>query len=284
MEKGKNKAKSIKLKENDIICPSCNSILTISDEIKSDEFIQCSKCEAIINNPFFYSGKFVICDNCGNNAELPKSIENELIIHCNVCNQDIINPHSDKYNPILCPYCYNEVHIPEEIMHEKYIQCPFCQNEFKNTLKSKRNTNTQNLNKTKFNQDLTSNNNNSTANKSTNFTENQNKWIIGIIIFIFVLIFGYAIDDTSLSSSNSLYRVNTTTYVATSKSSFDEMFRYINDDDIQALSTLINDGKIQLLSSGTKVYLINSHFSYCVVRRKGSPTKLWIVREYLTKE
>ena len=62
------------------------------------------------------------------------------------------------------------------------------------------------------------------------------------------------------------------------------MFRYINDEDNQALSTLISYGQVQTLSSGTKVNLISSHFSYCVVRLKGSTRKIWIVTEHITKD
>ena len=283
MEKEKNKAKPLKLGKNDIICPSCNSILTISEDIKNDELIQCAKCEAAINNPFFYSGKFVICGNCGNNAELPKNLENELIVNCSVCNQDVINPHSDKYKPIPCPHCYNEVHIPEEIINERYILCPFCQNDFKNTLRNKKNLNTQNQNNSSLQQNLTSSNNISIVDESINLTKKQKNWIAGIVIFVIILIIGYATDDSS-SSSNSLYTINTTTYVATSKSSFDEMFRYINDGDNQALSTLMSYGEVQTLSAGTKVNLISSHFSYCVVRLKGSTRKIWIVTEHITKD
>lgn len=286
MDKEKSKAKSLKLGKDDIICPSCNSVLTISEEIKNDELIQCPKCEAAINNPFFYSGKFVICANCGNNAELPKDLENELVVNCSICRQDVINPHSDKYNPITCPHCFMNVHIPEEIIHERYILCPNCQNDFKNTLRQKKNTSPQiqNQNNSNSQQNVTSNRNSNIVDEPINLTKKQKNWIAGIVIFIIILIIGYATDNSSSSSSNSLYTVNTTTYVATSKSSFDEMFRYINDGDNQALSTLMSYGEVQTLSAGTKVNLISSHFSYCVVRRQGSTSKLWIVIEHITKD
>lgn len=286
MDKEKNKAKSLKLGKNDIICPSCHSILTISEDIKNDELIQCSKCEAAINNPFFFSGKFVICGNCGNNAELPKDLENELIVNCGVCGQDVINPHSDSYNPIVCPHCFIETHVPEEVIHERYLQCPNCMNDFKNTLRQKKNNSSikQNLENSNLQQNEIVKNDNSIVNEPISLTKNQRNWIIGIVIFVIVLIIGYATDNSSSTSSNSLYTVNTTTYVATSKSSFDEMFRYINDGDNQALSTLMSYGEVQTLSAGTKVNLISSHFSYCVVRRQGSTSKLWVVTEHITKD
>jgi DNA-directed RNA polymerase subunit RPC12/RpoP len=285
MDKEKNKAKSLKLGKDDIICPSCNSVITIADELKDDELIQCPKCDAAINNPFFYSGKFVICANCGNNAELPKTLENELVVNCSICRQDVINPHSNEYNPITCPHCFMNIHIPEEIIHERYILCPNCQNDFKNTLRQQKNTNTliskQNISSSQ--QNPTSKSNSVIVDEPINLTKKQKNWIAGIVIFVIILIIGYVTDNSS-SSSSTLYSVNTTTYVATSKSSFDEMFRYINDGDNQALSTLMSYGEVQTLSAGTKVNLISSHFSYCVVRRQGSTSKLWIVTEHITKE
>ncbi len=186
----KNKAKSLKLGENDIICPSCNSVLTISEDLKNDELIQCSKCEAAIQNPFFYSGKFVICSNCGNNAELPKDIENELILNCSVCGQDVINPHSKDYNPINCPHCFMDIHIPEEIIHERYILCPNCQNDFKNTLRKKKNVviEKQNHIKSSPEQKATSNTTTDNVNESKEFTKQQINWFIGIVIFIVIII------------------------------------------------------------------------------------------------
>ncbi len=38
-------------KKNNINCPSCNTVLTISGEIKKNELIQCPKCEVAINIP-----------------------------------------------------------------------------------------------------------------------------------------------------------------------------------------------------------------------------------------
>ena len=99
---------------------------------------------------------------------------------------------------------------------------------------------------------------------SINLTKTQRNWIIGIVVVVILIIIGNLSDNDSSSSSSTVYYVNTTTYVATSKSSFDEMFRYINDGDNQALSTLMAYGNVQVLSAGTKVNLISSHFSYCI--------------------
>ena len=55
-----------------------------------------------------------------------------------------------------------------------------------------------------------------------------------------------------------------------------------NDD--QALSVLILNGQIELLDLGAEVYLVDSHFGYCVVRRQGSPQKLWLLSHAITKK
>lgn len=286
MDKEENKAKSLKLGKNDIICPSCHAVLTISDDIKKDELIQCSKCEAAFNNPFFFSGKFIICRNCGNNAELPKDLENELILNCGECGQEFFNPYSYIYNPIVCPHCFIETHVPEEVIQERYLQCPNCMNVFKNTLRQRKNniSNKLNLKNSNLKQNEIVKSDNSIVGESMSLTKNQRNWILGIVMFVFVLIIGYTTNDSSSTSSNTLYTVNTTTYVATSKSSFNEMFRYINDRDNQALSKLMSYGEVQTLSAGTKVNLISSHISYCVVRRQGSTSKLWVVTEHITKD
>lgn len=121
--------------------------------------------------------------------------------------------------------------------------------------------------------------------KNNNIKTSSKKWFFGIAIFIFIFLLNY-IDksDNSVGSSNTEYIINTTSYVATSKSKFDEMFRYINDNDEQALSTLMAYGDVQILPSGTNVYLVSSHFSYCIVRKKGSIDNLYVVTEYLTRK
>jgi hypothetical protein len=274
MDNEKLKAKSLKLSGNDIICPGCNVVMTIPDELLNDDLIQCPKCDSAINNPFFYSGKSVICLICGNNSELPKSLENELLINCNICRQNIINPYSEKYNPIKCPYCFNDIHIPEEMIHEKHIICPNCQNTFYNTFQKNTNTNLQ--------YDILSNNN-KIIDVPIKLTKEQKIWVVSIVLTFLIFITVYIGGKSTSSDPSTLYTVNTTTYVATSEASFDEMFNYIYDKDDQALSTLMRTGEILTLEPGTKVNLISSHFTHCVVRVNGSTTKLWIVCEHITK-
>jgi len=166
-------------------------------------------------------------------------------------------------NQTICPRCRINLTIPNEIINEDYIQCLNCGKNFRNPLNNKQNS---------HNAD------------SINLTKTQRNWIIGIVVVVILIIIGNLSDNDSSSSSSTVYYVNTTTYVATSKSSFDEMFRYINDGDNQALSTLMAYGNVQVLSAGTKVNLISSHFSYCIVRRQGSTNSLYVVTEHITKD
>lgn len=166
-------------------------------------------------------------------------------------------------NQTICPRCRINLTIPNEILNEDYIQCLNCGKNFRNPFSNKQHS---------HNPD------------SFNLTNTQRNWIIGIVVVVILIIIGNLSDNDSSSSSSTLYYVNTTTYVATSKSSFDEMFRYINDGDYQALSTLMTYGNVQKLSAGTKVNLISSHFSYCIVRRQGSTKSLYVVTEHITKD
>ena len=113
-----------------------------------------------------------------------------------------------------------------------------------------------------------------------NKSSKSKNWIIGIVVVIFIILYNFG----NSKSPTSLYNVNNTTYAATNKDNFDEMTRYINDRDEQALSSLMNNGQIITLSSGTEVYLVSTHFSYCIIRLSGSTDNLWIITEDLTKK
>ncbi len=385
---------------SNIICPSCNFVLTISEDIKNDELIQCPKCEVAIKNPFFLKntlknkaekdnkyidiknalndlingGEFLIisindfyvqfmsvnqelyCEavsekflpslgdkkeefqkisftiedgnyfkyfdlntiTIDNVIEIVEKIFVELykIPFVNYQIQlkpvDVADNDTDKYQQdnvddnyylgdkfaykIICPKCNNAQTVVKSFRTKDNIKCPFCSYVYENPITSKDKkaldlilyTNPSNSNSNdKYSNTRPSVRHNNIYNQSiynnTEFhlTKKQKNWIAAIVIFVIILIIGYATDD---STSNSLYTVNTTTYVATSKSSFDEMFRYLNDGDNQALSTLMSNGQVQTLSSGTKVYLVSSHFSYCVVRLQGSTGEFWIITEHITKD
>lgn len=112
-------------------------------------------------------------------------------------------------------------------------------------------------------------------------SKSQRNWITVIVIIGILWLLGTFSSDDKTST---LYKVNTTTIVGTSKSSFDEMFAYLLVGDEKAISSLMLYGEVKTLSSGTDVYLMKAHFGYAIVRVKGSTQNLWIVTDYITKE
>ncbi len=122
----RQKAKPVKLDKNETICSKCETILTLDDDIISDEIIQCPNCDKIISNPFYFSGKGIICNACGYDGEVPKKFENTLMLNCPSCNNNIWNPHSDKFNRIICPICQIELHVSTDLFKEKYLECNGC--------------------------------------------------------------------------------------------------------------------------------------------------------------
>jgi hypothetical protein len=132
-------------------------------------------------------------------------------------------------------------------------------------------------------------NTNKSSNTNTNkdktnikFSKKERNWAIAIIIIIAIVLFNILSPDTKTSSG--VWVVNQTTYVATSQESFREMFRYINNKDEQALSSLILSGKVRALSPGTELFLVRGGFTNSVVRVKGSTQELWIVNEHMSQK
>jgi hypothetical protein len=173
-----------------------------------------------------------------------------------------ISTNSFNENYAKCPTCGINLFLPKEIENEKYIQCLTCGKSFKNPLRKE-----------------------VVANKDDviRLTKKQRNWIIAVVIIVFVLIIGNFKNSDS-SSSNTLYFINNTTYAATSQANFDGMSSYVRDGDEEALSHAMLNGEVELISSGTNVYLVSSHFSYSIVRLKGSSENLWVITEYLTKK
>jgi len=122
----RQKAKSVKLGKNDLICSKCNTILEVDDALITERYLQCSNCEIIISNPFLHSGKFVSCDFCSKDSEIPKEMENDLVLNCPTCGKDIYNRHSEKYNVVICPECHIESHVPETLFKARYLNCSNC--------------------------------------------------------------------------------------------------------------------------------------------------------------
>ena len=70
---GKTKNNAEKLGANDFVCDNCNTVLTISVELKHDKIIKCSKCSTAIKNPFF------IKNNNKKISLVIKTLQDELV-------------------------------------------------------------------------------------------------------------------------------------------------------------------------------------------------------------
>ncbi len=287
MSREKHKAKSLKLEKNEIVCTNCNTILSLSKEIQNDELIQCSKCEAAITNSLYFSGRSLICNNCGNNAELPKDLENELIVNCSVCQQDVLNPYSHQYNPLTCTHCYGEVHIPEEIIGEKYINCPFCENDFKNTLRRANNNHNRQLKenvnvdreKTRFESAPHKNRIEPQESRSSSFLKSiTSKHIIIASIAFIVAIFLL----TDSEDSSGAYSTNGGYYGAYTKEDFNRLMRYGSNNDEQAINQMYMNGRIIVIPTNRKAYLVEQDYGAVKIRLEGNTTEFWTVMEAIT--
>lgn len=209
----RQKAKSVKLDKNEIICSNCETILEVDEDIKGDEIIQCPNCDKIISNPFYFSGKFVLCAFCSHNGEIPKEFENHLVLNCPSCSNDIFNPHSDQYNGIICPECQTPSHVPDELFKERYLLCTTCGHDMiKNPYFIKKTPNKY-ISHVK---DKSEDNPNVIVNEATSFentnrkTNNNYIWIALIVLgSIILLTIGYISDSNTSSSSRSSSRSST---------------------------------------------------------------------------
>ena len=111
----------------------------------------------------------------------------------------------------------------------------------------------------------------------------KNKNIVITIIVLIILIISYCNGKDS-SSVNSLYTINTTTYVATSKDNFEIMSKALMRNDTRLLNDLMSNGYVFLRYAGEEVYLVKASFTYSIINIKGSSEKFWVINEYITKK
>lgn len=128
-------------------------------------------------------------------------------------------------------------------------------------------------------------------------TEQPTNWKALFIIIGAIIIFYFAfIRDNGTSSNNyssgssssdsysessqlSEYYINQESFSTMNKSDFDEMYDYVVNNDMQALRTMVTDGRIVVLAKGTEISIVDVHFSYNIIRVKGYTQKLWIAIE-----
>lgn len=116
--------------------------------------------------------------------------------------------------------------------------------------------------------------------------------IIGaVIIFYFAFIKNEGTSNNNHSSSSSSfenynesnqgsgYYVNQESFATMNKDEFDEMYGYVVGNDMQALRTMLDNGRIVVLPKGTPISIVEVHFGYNVIRVKGYRQELWIAME-----
>lgn len=210
----KLQAKSFKIEKNEVFCSGCNSILTISEDIASDEFIQCPSCETVMKNPLLSSGKYISCPYCGSNSEIPKKLENTLILNCPDCHQDFFNLDSPDYKAITCPNCNMQVIISPDLVDVKYIRCLSCgfepiKNVFYNSSKKpalKQTETTSILENSETFKEPSSSKYDFAETKSPRYSDKSDKrfiWLIGAaVVLVFLIISYFAERDNPTMSGN----------------------------------------------------------------------------------
>ena len=113
--------------------------------------------------------------------------------------------------------------------------------------------------------------------------------VVMILYFAFVKDDGTSNNNHSSSSSSvenynepnrvSGYYVNQESFATADKDEFDEMYGYVVDNDMKALRTMLDNGRIVVLPKGTPISIVEAHLSYNVIRVKGYTQKLWIAME-----
>ena len=163
-----------------------------------------------------------------------------------ITHQDSVQNHCSQVSYTNCPSCGINLTILQNGNNGTYLQCCNCGKNFKNPFVIDR--------------------------------QRQQRGIITLIvigIFVISFIIGQFGNNDSSSSSN-LYYMNTTTWAGTSKDNFDEMISNESSKNMQALISLKHSGQIVPLPFRTEVYLVSTHFGYCIVRPTDSMQNLWI--------
>lgn len=184
----------------------------------------------------------------------------------------------------ICPKCSTQLLLNDRAIAAKRLKCPDCASVFQNphyfepiVVPPKQEIAYRSYEQTPVdpNEPIEKN---FTPNK---LSKNEKTGLIALIIFVIIILF--AIFTPEHDQSSEVWYVTQTTYVATSKESFDELFRYLNNRDYQAINSLIYTGNVTTLTPGTELFVVRGGFSSSVVRRKGSRQNLWIVNEHMSQ-
>ncbi|AEV31496.1 hypothetical protein Oweho_0478 [Owenweeksia hongkongensis DSM 17368] len=116
---------------------------------------------------------------------------------------------------------------------------------------------------------------------------NQKKLPVGCAFFSgLIIVFLLAVFLFSDSESSRVtYYANRTTYAATSKAAYNDMFQYALDNDNEALSLLMIQGELVLIREETELYLIETDgLGTGIFRKKGSTQQLWFSTDFVDKK
>ena len=179
--------------------------------------------------------------------------KNAIIVE-NEFSQNFATKNNDH---IICPQCGVFMDFPQVLKNKAYLKCLTCGETFKNPF-------------------LRTNNKNSTR---------QRNWIIGIVTFVALFFYLKSpSNDSGQNSSPTIFFINKESFAATSKESFDKMYRYSLDGDYEALSTLFQTGEVVTLKAGAEVFIVSAHFGYHEVRLRGSTQSLYVAMENITQK
>jgi|GEM_PF-361784 len=267
------------------VCPYCNENSIITAELYDYKTLICPTCKNTFINPYLAS-IYPFCES-SSIEEIINTIDDELIetgeeylligqtnmllLSANIFSMSEISnkvlrnlleyhkiPHA--YQTDTAPYEWRIPLSEDGKVRKKYkreiIPAKMSARTFQMKQNPKVNTNT--------------------TTKGLTLNKWQRNWLIAIAVVIGFIIYS-TISDNDSSSDSLTYYITKDTYAATSKKSFDDWGRYAADKDQQAILNMSMQGKLDILSQGTEVYLVSSGWSYCKIRRKGSTQELWVV-------
>ena len=271
------------------VCPYCNENSIITAELYDYETLICPTCESSFINPYLAS-IYQFCES-SSIEEIINTIDDELIetgeeyLLIGQTNMLLLSANifsmSEISNKVLrnllehnkIPHAYqtdtapNEWIIPlseEGKVRKKFKRKIVPAKTTARTYQMKQNPNEQNPNE------------NTNTTKGITLNKRQRNGLIVLAVVIGFIIYS-TISDNDSSSDSLTYYITKDTYAATSKKSFDDWGRYAADKDQQAILNMSMQGKLDILSQGTEVYLVSSGLTYCKIRRKGSTQELWVV-------
>lgn len=149
-------------------------------------------------------------------------------------------------NTVICPKCRTTHELTKDLSNEESLTCIACGTIFKNPLYDN-------------------------SSDTALLTKKQKRRIIILVVIIILYLIG-----KNDNASSSRYVITKDTYATTDKQAWDDLGKYSLSGNKNGVYELIFQDKIVLLTKGTEVDLVESKFSYCIVRKVNTTRKLWI--------